>query len=195
MHTSIRPLATLGLVLSLGACGDDDPDDVVTTRSSPSADFTSYETFRFQSESDLPPGVSMNLSPDVVASLAVVNDAMRQELLEQGLREVGPSEVPDLFAFSLASTEDQAALYWSCVDGYWYGYWALAWEPCAWLQPMYTEYEVGTVVVGLVDPQRAEIVYGSVIEGVVDPDGDVEERVEDDMDEAFDDYPADQTGL
>jgi hypothetical protein len=42
---------------------------------------------------------------------------------------------------------------------------------------------------------RAEIVYGSMIEGVSDPEGDVEDRVEDDMDEAFDDYPADQTGL
>lgn len=31
-----------------------------------------------------------------------------------------------------------------------------------------------------------------MIEGVIDPNGDVEERMEDDMDEAFDAYPSDQ---
>ena len=86
MHSSIRPLVILGLALSVGACGDDDdPEDVVTTRVSPSADFTSYETFRFQNEDDLPPGSRTDFPPEVVANLAVVNDAMRQELLEEGM--------------------------------------------------------------------------------------------------------------
>jgi hypothetical protein len=189
MFTSIRPLAFFGLVFALGACSDDDPDDVVTTRTSPSANFDAYETFRFMTESDLAPGTARDLPANVSANLSQVNSEMREELLEEGLREVGPGEEADLLAFSLATTEDQAALYWSCVDGYWYGYWTLAWEPCVWLEPVYTEYTVGSVVVGLADPAREEIVFGSLIQGVVDNSGNMEERISDDMEDAFDDYP------
>jgi hypothetical protein len=190
-------MSFLALVLSVNACSDDDPEDVVTTRSSPSADFTSYQTFRFTTEEDMPAGVrGVDLPSDVAANLQMVNEAMRQELLEEGLREVAPGETPDVFAFSLASTDEEAALYWGCVDGYWYGYWSFAWDPCAWLQPVYAEYETGTIVVGLADPARQEIVYGSVIEGLVTGDeDDMESRLEDDMSEAFDDYPSTQTGI
>lgn len=198
MHVSIRKIASVALAVAVGACSDDDgaPADIVSTQSNPSADFTSYQTFRFLTQDDMPSGMTLNLPRDVLANLDKVNDAMREELLEQGLSEVAPTAAADLLAFTLASTTENEALYWDCVEGYWWGYWTYAWEPCAWLEPVYTDYETGTVFVGLIDPLRNEIVYSSVMQGVIYGDeDDMEDRLEGDMSEAFDQYPAAQTGL
>jgi hypothetical protein len=197
MHSSVRKLVPLALAIAAGACDDDDDNgDFVTTRSSPSADFTSFRTFRFLTEDDVPLDTAVQLPAGVSANLAMVDDAMRDELLDQGLVEVAPTEPADLLAFSLERTAEQDALYWECAEGYWWGYWSFAWAPCGWLEPVYTEYETGTVFVGLVDPVRDEIVYGSLMEGVINGDhDDVADRLEDDMEVAFTDYPATQTGF
>lgn len=179
----------LCLVLMVLAACDDDPDDTVTTASSATAEFEDYETFAVADPSDAPENVRERIPDDVETDLEVVNDAVRDELTQLGLREVARDDDPDLVAFSLAATDDEEAVYWDCVEGYWYGYWTYAWDPCAWLEPVYLEYTVGSIFVGLADPEEEQVVFGGLIEGVVDGDGDTEERIQDDVEEVFDDYP------
>src|SRR4051794_29404621 len=120
----------------LGACNDDDtPEDVVTSKSSATADFSSFSTFAFVDKSDVPSRFKETIPSGIKTNLDAVNDAMRTSLTNLGLKEVSSSQHPDLTAFSLATTSEQTAVYWDCVDGYWYGYWSYTWDPCAWLVP------------------------------------------------------------
>jgi hypothetical protein len=181
--------------MSLG-CDDDDPEDVVTTRSSATADFTSYETFAFPERTETIEDLDESVPTQVAANLELVNDAVRSELTALGLEEVDAADDPDLVAFNLAATEETEAISWECVDGYWYGYWTYAWDPCAWLAPIYTEYTSGAVLVALADRQREEVVFGGLIQGVgddEDPD-EVEERVQNGVAAIFNAYPSTQTG-
>jgi hypothetical protein len=180
-------------------CSDDDSDDVVvTTRSSNTADFTSFETFAFPDPSDANQTIVASIPTSVATNLDQVNDAVRQQLIAQGLTEVDPDQDPDLTAVNLASTKDRAGYTWSCVPDYWWGYWTYAYDPCAWLEPVYTEYTTGTVAVGLVDNDAEQVVFSGILRGVLDPDADadqVEQNVDDGVAEIFDSYPADQTGV
>jgi hypothetical protein len=183
--------------LCLVACDDDEPADVITSRSNATADFTSFDTFAIADEDDVPADVQEQIPDGIAANLDMVNDAVRTVLVQQGLREVDRDDEPDLIAFSLAATQDVEALYWTCVDSYWYGYWSYVWTPCAWLAPVYTEYTQGSVVIALADPVAEDIVFGGVIQGVIEDEvnsADAEERINEDVDELFEDYPADQTG-
>lgn len=42
-----------------------------------------------------------------------------------------------------ASAEDLLA--WDCVPSYWLGYWAWAWQPCAWIDRSYVQGAIGAV--------------------------------------------------
>lgn len=175
-------------VAALGACSDDD-DDVVVERADPNADFTSYQTFAFaqapEGGTSIPSGVSANLG--------IANNDMKEELEDLGLTEVDPSDNPDLIAFSLASTDNVTDLYWSCVPGYWYGYWDWSYDPCSVVSPYYDSYTVGTLVVGLVDPALEKVVFGGAAKNVLDG-SDIADEINDAVEQIFDDYPADQTG-
>jgi hypothetical protein len=156
----------------------------------PNATFADYQTFAFVGPSDVTSTTLPAIPDQVAVNLDVANQAMREELTALGLIEVGPTDNPDLRAFSLSATEDQAAVYWTCVDGYWYGYWAWSFDPCSWIEPVYTEYTEGAILVGLVDPNMSEVVFGGLIQGIAYGDsGDMEERIDDDMEEVFDAYP------
>jgi hypothetical protein len=172
------------------ACSDDEPEDTIDTTVNPDADFSQYRTFAFVGPDDVATSTARQIPDAVAVNLDMVNQSMRDELTRRGLVEVSPDANPDLRAFSLAATEDQAAIYWSCVDGYWYGYWAWSFDPCSWIQPMYTEYTEGAVFVGLVDPTMNEVVFGGLIQGIVYGSEDTEQRIDDDMDEVFDDFPS-----
>jgi hypothetical protein len=172
-------------------CSDDEPEDTIDTTVNPNATFSEYQTFAFVGPSDVDPTTARVIPDAVMVNLDVANQAMREELTALGLIEVGPNDNPDLRAFSLSTTQDEAAIYWACVDGYWYGYWAWSFDPCSWLEPVYTEYTEGTILVGLVDPNMGEVVFGGLIQGIAYGDsGDMEERIDDDMEEVFDAYPA-----
>lgn len=192
-----RSLAWLfGGALLLGSYGcsdDDEPEDVVKTRASATADFTQYKTFAFTTREGVEGAdQDVEIPDEVEANLKVVNDAVRKELLELGLEEVEGDESPDLYAFNLAATEDVEAIAWTCVPGYWYGWYY--WDPCAWLAPIYYEYTVGSVVVGLADAAEEEVVFGGLLAGYLDDGSDVKERIDEGVEEIFDDYPAEQTG-
>jgi hypothetical protein len=172
------------------ACGDD--DTFVEEASSSTADFTSYKTFAISSAGT----GTATIPEDVNANLTTVNEAMRTQLVGLGLTEVDITADPDLVGFSLATTDDEAAVSWGCAPGYYYGYWAWTWQPCTWLTPIYSEYTVGTVVLGLSDPVAEQVVFGGVIQGVLNGDSteEITNDINDGVEDIFDDYPAEQTG-
>lgn len=176
------------------ACSDDDSETVVDTRASADTDFTAFETFAFVGANDMAPGDVVDVPSGVSTDLQIVNDAMREELLELGLREVSVDDDPDLRAFNLTATDDEEAVSWACVDGYWYGYWAWATDPCAYITPYYTEYTEGAILLGLLDSEEEEVVFTGLIRGIAEDADDFADRVDDDVDRVFDQYPANQTG-
>jgi hypothetical protein len=188
-------LFALGLLLA--SC-DDGSSDVVKTRVEPNADFTAYRTFAFSSDAPNPDGGVAPIPSSAKAGLSAVNDAVRSELQGQGLVEVSTMLAPDLFVVSLSSTDDRQALTWACVPNSWWGYWwgydAWAVDPCAWLEPLYINYEVGTAAVALVDVEADRVPFGGVMQGVLDSSGSPTARVEDDVHRMFEAYPAEQTG-
>ncbi|MFT3924940.1 MAG: DUF4136 domain-containing protein [Myxococcales bacterium] len=186
----------LAAALLVGCSNDDNDNDVVTTRSNATADFTSYKTFAFPDPSQANPAVVAAIPSDVKTDLQQVNDAVRQQLLDQGLTEVDPTANPDLVAVSLASTQDHAGYTWSCVDGYWWGYWTYTYNPCAWLEPVYTEFTTGSVAVLLVDPAMQEAVFGGVMKSVLEGNSqsDIDQNIDNGVAQIFESYPANQTG-
>jgi hypothetical protein len=193
MHTRTGWLVALLLATAVQVgCNDDEdrPDDYVNTWASSNGDFKNYKTFAFWGPEDYPMSMDVPEIPeDVKKDLTIVNDATRTELTMLGLTEVKADENPDVFAFSLASTEDENAIYWECVPGNWWGYWGWYWDSCAWLQPIYVDYSVGTVIVGLNDPKKEQVVFGGLIQGIVYGDDSAQERIDDGVAKVFDEYP------
>jgi hypothetical protein len=200
MHSVKRLLFNTMLGLCLGACDcdDDDFNDEVVTRVNPEADFSQYETFRiadgFSRGGLADAGVNTALIPDdVLFNLGIANDQARVELEKRGLTEVGDDAgVADLGVFSLAATSETGGYVWECVPGYWWGYWDYYWDPCAWLVPVYVEYEVGTLFLGLADSELEAVVFGGLAQGTIvesNDQGDAEERIRDAVTEMFLHYP------
>lgn len=193
-------LATLVLLCSLGAWGCDDDDEVydeVYARAKPGVDFSKYETFRIDdtlTQDELADaGVEVDDLPEEVRlNIDTANDQARIELEERGLEQVDEDdENADLVIASLGSTQDEDAIYWECVPGYWWGYWGWYWDDCAWLEPAYVNFVVGSVAVGLGDPEMNDIVFGGLLQGVADGEGNTEDRIRAGVHRMFLEYPED----
>jgi Domain of unknown function (DUF4136) len=193
-------LGTFLLLCSASACDCDDddglPPDEVYTRTQPGVEFSEYQTFRIDdelTEEELEDaGVDIDDFPsDVKLNIDTANDQARRELEDLGLTEVGEDEEADLVVGSLGKVDQDEAIYWECVPGYWWGYWGWYWDSCAWLEPEYVEWTVGSLAVALGDPKLEEIVFVGLLQGYGDggdPD-DVEDRIRDGVHEMFEDYP------
>lgn len=180
-------LAVLALCCAaFTACSDDDSGDVVRTNVNPSEDFSTFQSFAFANNT---PVGGATIPAATAQDLALVNDSVRDELVARGLIEVDLSASPDLVVVTAVNTDDESAVTYACVPGYWYGYYLTAWDPCPWIEPIYVNYEVGTVAVGLVNPLNQSIAFSGVLQGVLNGEGDVEERVDDGVSEMFEDYP------
>jgi hypothetical protein len=178
------------------ACDDDDdlPSDETYSYVKRGVDFSEYKTFHVDDEltqEDLADaGVDIEDFPeDVKANIDVANDQARLELEAQGLEEVGEDEEPDLIIASLGSTKEQDAIYWDCVPGSWWGYWGWYWDDCAWIDPDYVQYTIGSVVLGVSDPEMKKIVFGGLLRGLVTGSGDAEPRIRSGVHELFKSYP------
>jgi hypothetical protein len=169
------------------ACGD-----TIITRINPDTDFLRIKTFAVVDADDYPVDLPADLPRDTHRSILAANGAARASLLERGLLEVDPDfEVPDVWLFSLASTDSKVGYLWDCVPGYvWWGWYG--WDyTCAWWQEVPVEYEVGTVVVGLaqaLDDETGEVVFGGAVQGVLFCD-DPRERLEVGVEKIFAQYP------
>jgi len=194
-----KPRLVLGLFLSLCTvsacdCDDDDlPEDEVYVYVKKSVDFGDYKTFYIDDEltqDDLADaGVDVEDFPeDLRLNIDSANDQARIELEKLGLDEVGEDESPDLVVASLFSTKDEDAIYWECVPGNWWGYWGWYWDSCAWLDPEYVQYTIGSMVLGLSDPEMEDIVFGGLLRGLAGT-GNADERIRFGVNEMFDSYP------
>src|SRR6478736_3339180 len=81
---TLAALAFAACAASLSACADDMPDDLVVTRSDPTANFTAYHTFAIQTQT--PSDVA--IPEGVVTNLATVTQASVDELVKLGLTQV-----------------------------------------------------------------------------------------------------------
>lgn len=137
-------------------------------------ELSSYQTFSFFNEAMIPTGseADITIPEEVMVNLDLLNGELRRELVALGLTEIEDpeAETPDVFAFSLATAENVEGITWVCVPGSVYGYWGYAWDPCAWMEPVYYEYTEGTALVGIADPEREQVVFGGVMNGVLDSD-------------------------
>ena len=184
--------------LSVYACDDDEavvPDEVYV-RAKKGVDFSDYKTFRIDdevTEEDLADaGVDPDDIPkDLKLNIDTANDQARMELKKLGLTEIKEDEGGDLVVASIGSTKDEDAFYWECVPGYWWGYWGYYWDSCAWLDPVYVEWSVGSVAVGVADPEMKDVVFGGLLQGVVDGSGDAEERIRAGVHQMFEQWPED----
>lgn len=184
--------------LSAYACDDDEavvPDEVYV-RAKKGVDFSDYKTFRIDdevTEEDLADaGVDPDDIPkDLKLNIDTANDQARMELKKLGLTEIKEDEGGDLVVASIGSTKDEDAFYWECVPGYWWGYWGYYWDSCAWLDPVYVEWSVGSVAVGVADPEMKDVVFGGLLQGVVDGSGDAEERIRAGVHQMFEQWPED----
>ncbi|MFO0694688.1 MAG: DUF4136 domain-containing protein [Polyangiales bacterium] len=181
----VRQALVVAAVL-IGSCADDtNYNDTITTHVDPGVDFSQYHTFAL-STAPAPPGTPTN----VAVNLATAQEEARAQLLAYGLTEVdGATGNPDLVVFSLGASQQSGGYVWSCVPGYWWGYWGWVWDPCAWLEPIYVSYAVGSLVVGTVDPKLQKIVFGGVAQGTITNEGNPTERIQQDVARIFADYP------
>lgn len=177
-------------------CNDDPelPPDEVKVRVQPGIDFSEYQTFRIYDELTVgeleDAGVNPdNIPEDVLLNIKTANDQARIELEARGLTEASSDDAADLMVVSLGSTKDDDAIYWECVPGYWWGYWGYVWDSCAWLEPIYIEYTIGSMALGLVDEKEQDVVFGGLLQGVADGAGNAEERIRDGVTEMFKEYP------
>jgi hypothetical protein len=162
--------------MAFGACAPEpDPNeacgDTIITRTNPLTDFSKITTFAVVDEAGYPPELPSDLPDDTIRNVQAANGAARASLIARGLMEVDPDfEEPDVWLFSLATTQAEVGYVWDCVPGYvWWG-WS-AWDYyCPWWQEVPVVYEAGTVVVGLAsvnDDDSAEVVFGGVVQGVL----------------------------
>jgi hypothetical protein len=176
------------------ACGD-----TIITRINPDTDFSRIMTFAVVDEDQYPTDLPADLPSDTHEIMRAANGAARTSLLAQGLVEVDPDyEEPDVWLFSLASSETQIGYVWDCVPGYvWWG-WS-AWDyQCPWWEEVPVEYEVGTVVVGLARltddgsddfmNTTGEVVFGGAVQGVLHCD-DPRKRLTTGITKIFAQYP------
>jgi hypothetical protein len=193
-----KPMLYMCLVLTVGSCDCDDSDeatDYVVTRADPNVDFSQFHTFRISDSRDADDLTDVRLDLEDIPEEARINidsanDQARIELERIGLTEVDEDEDADLVVFTIAGTSDQSGYAWECVPGwYWWG-WYWAWDACAWLAPIYVEYTVGSLALGLADPSEEDVVFGGLLQGVADGSGDTEDRIRDGVHVMFEDYPA-----
>jgi hypothetical protein len=192
-------LVSLAALCFLSGCPeeeDDICDDTVVSRAEPTYDFTMVQTFAVVPDSEYPTTLPPDLPPDTVTEISGANAEARRQLVALGLTEVDyATGMPDVVLFSLAASEEDTGIIYECVPGYyWYGWWGYVWDPCAWLQPVPVDYSVATVLIGLADVADEEVVFGGTIQGILEC-GDAHDRLVDGVQEIFEDYPADQTGM
>jgi hypothetical protein len=171
------------IAISLITGCDDSPDDVVNAVADTSADFCSYETFKFYTvEESEESDDSLSLPASASSAAIIFNNETTDQLEAAGLTET--NENPDLRVNFLWALNEATVVSTEC-GSYWYGY-----------EFGYTcfDYEsdvpVGTVIVDLVDSNTNATVFRGVMQGIVDNDGQAdEERIANAVRKVFEEYP------
>lgn len=186
--------AALLLSLLAPACTElqDDPSqpgstDEVFTEWVHSVDFTAFMSFTFvePDDEDAPESVTLNVTR--------TRNAIRAQYELLGVVEAEVPEEADVEVIILTETQTASSLELDCVPGiYWYGSTG-GYNSCALIEVEQHNVTVGTIMIGIGDAARDEIVFNALMQGIANG-VDTEDRIDDAVEEVFDDYPADQTG-
>jgi len=168
----------------------DDPSqpgstDEVFTEWVHSVDFTGFASFAFVEAED------EEVPDDVTLNVTRTRNAIRTEFELLGIVE---TEDADLDVIVLTETQTSSSLELDCVPGiYWYGNTG-GYNSCALIELEMHNVTVGTIMIGIGDAARDEIVFNALMQGIANG-VDVEHRINDAVQEVFDEYPVDQTGM
>lgn len=193
MHLFNRSLLPLIGAVFVFACGDDDETEInVASRANPNVRLTDYRTFALATTDQLSADVRSRIPSNVQANINYVQEQVRDQLIQKGLTEVPLSASPLMIVTTLARTETDTGVQYTCVPGaFWYSYWYYTWDPCAWLETDIVSIGAGAVVVALVDQTRQLVTYGGIMTGtsIDDEPEDIKEAVDEGIERMFENYP------
>jgi len=185
-------LALVGMVLATGCSDDDDiyedvcNDQRVDSTINPLADLSTYHTFAVPAPDTLPPDLPLNVQAGIQAS----NAAATKELMAKGLVPVEPDAMPDLTVFSLVRSSEESGVIWTCVPGYYWGWWGYTWSSCAWVEAVPVQYTVGTLLTGVADPAKQMIPFAGSAKGILDCASSTQQSIETAVSFIYSKYPA-----
>jgi len=185
----LNPLAAVGVAVFATSCSP--YNDTIVVRSDPTVDFENYCTYAIQEIvlPDDPVGIPEDLPDDLQANLYAANAEAARILEKKGLEPVSDPANADVVIFSAAASNTEEGVIWECVgDWVWWG-WGYVWDPCAWMRPIDVEYQVGTMLVGLADPEMESVVFGGLVQGVLASNEPDPARVQDGAKRVFKQYP------
>ena len=76
--------------------------------------------------------------------------------------------MPDVTVFSLVRSSAESGVIWTCVPGWYWGYWGYYWSSCAWVDAVPVSYTVGTLVTGLAEPAHERIAFAGAAKGILE---------------------------
>lgn len=161
----MRPLRLALLAVSLAAAGACASGPQVETDFDPKASFGSYNSFAMIRPRQLDAQANLLAADPLMHQRA--EDAVRAELIRKGWREVAAEAEPGLLVAVHGSTKQELDVQ---SYGYTYGPWG-PWGryPSAAMMPQTTArtYDVGTLVVDMIDPRERKLVWRGTASGTV----------------------------
>jgi hypothetical protein len=151
----------------LSACSSNAPPaDRISVRTNSAVDLSQLKTFAVSAQTSISSTVAATIPVDVRANLDFVNRVVADVLVAKGLTQVTLDQNPDTVVVSLAWTQGQTGVTYTCVPGSWYSYWFYSWSPCAWLMPNAIDYTTGSLVIAMAVPATMQVAFGGLIQGV-----------------------------
>jgi hypothetical protein len=203
MLRSIPFVALLISCLAVLSCANDNVVHTATVQveSDDDIDFTQFQTFSVVTEDIVD-------APDKLPALGEEQQAFNQrinELIIEAMEaepvcleyiptdQTSPGNQPDLWAANgLVRSSDEGYVY-DCCGGWWWGYWGWYWNSCAYLCPIYVEFEVGSlfIPVGLPPDQGEQpgAVFGGLVRSLVDSGTPTDEQLRTAVNAIFQQWP------
>ena len=190
-------LTAASILLALGCNDDDVQTSQLLVRSDDTVDFSQFRRFSVVTEELLPEAPEMG--EDEALFVRMVNDmivdAMKREPVCMDFippDEVTEENLPDLFAANGVARNTEEGVVWECVGGWWWGYYGFYWDSCAWLEPVFVSYEIGSLLIP-VGPPAADVSGGPIFAGlaqsVLDGASDTESKARAAVDAIFAQWP------
>jgi hypothetical protein len=150
----------------------------------PELDFTQYTTFAYLGGTNQL--VMLQLNPDLISDR--VHNSVTRELTAKGMREVKPTENPDMVVRYWANSSKDAdvsvvtnlAVYEPFVGSYW-GFW--------YTTVSATSKREGSLLVDLIDPKKKDLVWRLYIIRRITNADKVWKQADEDFTKGFESYP------
>lgn len=165
-HIALLSLTALVAALAVGCSSvtvDSDFDHDV--------DFSKYKTFAWYDHSG---AEHQPQRPNQIVD-ARIHRAMAEELIKKGFTQTAP-DTADFLVTYYTSTESKIDVYHSGY-GYGYGYWGGWWGPYGMPTTQVTQYDVGTLIVDIIDGSTNDLVWRGMIQKALAGNEGSEEKV------------------